>query len=438
VQPGLAAEPLRQALQQLPVRHAALRLRYARTEEGWQQHYTEDPVRVPLEEIDLSAARGDFEHALDAALAPLQASFDLAAGPLFAAALVRGGAHGDRLLLVAHHLIVDGVSWRVLLPDLARIHADVLHGRDCAPPPPSASYGAWTRRLAARGAEIAKERAYWLEACRPGAVLPYDVAWDVAAQGAPRVAEAAEHRCSLGVRETALLLAATSSTTAPAALGLLLTALLHTLKQWCGSGALSVDLESHGRQGWNDKLDLSRTVGWFTAVHPLRVELPAGAPADQLAAVGAALARVPEQGVGYGVLRMQSDAQMRAALRSPAELCFNYLGQWRADGDGEWLLGLAPEALSSWVSPQGLRRHPLDVIAWVAEGRLELLWRYDTRRHRAQTIERLAQRHLAALASLLAVTAAKGAPSPSTPRAAGLSAPGVERLLAKVRARPER
>src|SRR4051794_36370918 len=114
----LAAAPLAAALDRLAAHHDALRLRFTRDEKGWRQLHA--PVApVPLLEVDLTGVPPAALAAVEAAMERLQSGLALARGPLFTAALFRLGEAGDRLLLTAHHLVVDGVSWRVLLEDLA-------------------------------------------------------------------------------------------------------------------------------------------------------------------------------------------------------------------------------------------------------------------------------------------------------------------------------
>jgi len=164
----LAAAPLADALARLAAHHDALRLRFVAGDHGWRQLHAE-PL-APLLEADLTALPGEERtRALEAAAEQLQGGLDLARGPLFTAALFRLGEDGDRLLLTAHHLVVDGVSWRVLMEDLAA----VLSGQDL--PPKTTSFQEWARRLAGHAEALAGEAGFWRETVQaPVPRLPVD------------------------------------------------------------------------------------------------------------------------------------------------------------------------------------------------------------------------------------------------------------------------
>ncbi|MEF7617023.1 amino acid adenylation domain-containing protein [Aquincola sp. MAHUQ-54] len=404
--PSVDPSRLRAALQALPARHAALRLRFEPADGGgWRAwHAAAADTPVPLEVVDLAP------DALPHALAEAQRTLRLAEGPLLRAWLYRladGGGH--RLLLVMHHLVVDGLSWRLLLADLAQaLAADAPAGDAPAP-----AFARWTAALQAQRGRFEREAAHWAAAAEPGTPLPR-------AAGAPaaaRESEAAERRVVMDPDDTRRLAGAAL------ALGrrpdtLLLAALAQTLQQWTRGSALVIDVERHGRGLDGLAIEaggeaaapadaaqaqaaaaLARTVGWFTAQWPLRLALPAGAPQRQLDAVAEALAEVPQNGLGFGVLR-----QHGRVPASPAEVSFNHLGAADAGGLGP-LQGLAPEPVPAQRDPAALRSHLLEVVTLQRDGRLVWLWRHDGRLAPA-TVDALARRTAAHLQSLLALAPA--------------------------------
>lgn len=424
VDPALDPDHLAQALQALVQRHASLRLHFAPAAEG----NTDSPPAWaavhgnavwPLQQRSLAAvADADLPTALDEVLREAQAGLDLAAGRLLAAWWLplggEQGRRGTRLLLVAHHLLVDGLSWRLLLADLAVALANPHSERtvDAAP-----AQARWSARLQAQAGALQRELPYWQAMLQP---LP---AW-------PQTAAAATEASARDSRPDPL--PAELLTAAAAALGaradeLLLTALAQTLQQWQRTPALLLDLESHGRGldgvGIDDTtLDaaqaaeaaaLARCVGWLTACWPLRLALPVGAPQRQLQAVREALAAVPQRGLGFGVLRQQG-----LLPRSPAPVSFNHLGVVDSPGLGP-LRGLAPEPLPAQRAPDAARAYLLEVVSWQQQGQLHLLWRHDARLG-AGTVDALARRMRAQLQSLLALAAIAPPVSsaPSTPSAA--------------------
>ncbi|MEU8610120.1 amino acid adenylation domain-containing protein, partial [Actinoplanes sp. NPDC048791] len=231
---------------------------------------------------------------------------------------------GRKLTLVIHHLVIDGVSWRIITGDLARAWADVRAGRPVALDEVGASF----RTFAATGADYSDQAGFWRATlAEPGPDLgdrPVDPAVDTAAT-------VRSITVSLPADVTVPLLS-----TVPAAMyggvnDVLLTGLAVAVNRWRGRNApVLVSLEGHGRTG---DLDLSRTVGWFTAIHPVRLDPgPDGDVAAAARAIKEQLRAVPADGIGYGHLRWLHDEDFGPA----PQILFNYLGRFGADGGGDW------------------------------------------------------------------------------------------------------
>ncbi|QEU77651.1 non-ribosomal peptide synthetase [Streptomyces subrutilus] len=274
------------------------------------------------------------------------------------------GAQG-RLLLVVHHLAVDGVSWRVLLGDLAAAWEAVARGARPVLEPVATSLRRFAREVAEQAVSPRRqaELPYWAQVLAPGAEL-------LPGTGRGGTAGSArEHEVRLTTEETRALL-----TTVPAAAGadvteVLLAALRLAAARRGGrpEGELLVDLERHGREGFGDALDLSRTVGWFTGLHPVRLPA-AGDPLEVLGRVTEAVRSAPDSGAGYGMLRYLNPqlAPVFAQL-SGAQLLFNYFGRLPAEQTGDWAPAAEADALR--VEPDaGLAMpYPLQVNAVCAD-----------------------------------------------------------------------
>ena len=310
---------------------------------GWRQLHA-PTAEVPLIEI----GHGDLEEAAE----QLQSGLDLARGPLFTAALFRR-PEGDRLLLTAHHLIVDGVSWRILLEDLASAY------RGDALPPKTTSWKRWAERLTAFAAEVIDELPYW-QSLSSFPSLPSLPSFDPAAE-----------TLELSPETTRALLKEAPEAYHTQVNDLLLAALARAARALTGKGPLLVNLEGHGREEVFPGVDLSRTVGWFTTVFPVALALPPGAgPRESILAVKETLRAVPRRGLGYGLLRYVNPetAPLLAALPEP-QVSFNYLGQLDASVGEDGLFGFAPEA------PGGAQDEPerLAVDCMVVDGRLRVV-----------------------------------------------------------------
>ena len=219
----------------------------------------------------------------------------------------------------------------------------------------------------------------------------------------------------------------------------LFSALVQSLTEWTKEGSVLVDLEGHGREELFEDVDLSRTVGWFTSLFPVRLELGGEHQlAEVLKSVKEQLRRIPNRGIGYGVLRYLSQDRatrwQRQALPQ-AQVSFNYLGQFDQVRCESPLLGFAKESSGAVQSPLGSRSHLLSVNGLIASGKLQLDWTYSQNLHQRVTIERLAQRFIEALKSLIAHCQSKDARgyTPSDFSAARLSQKQLDKFIAKIK-----
>jgi non-ribosomal peptide synthase protein (TIGR01720 family) len=390
----LRADALSRSLARLAEHHDALRLRYTPRDGRWTQWFSPPGAEVPLAAYDISALAADERAAaLEARAAEVHASMDLEHGPLFRAALFDLGGGGHRLLLSAHHLVVDGVSWRVLLEDLHALYAAEARGGTAALPPKTTSFREWAERLAEHAASpaMAREVEEW------AAVAPFDLApLPVDALGGEnRVDAAARVSAALEPDETRALLHEVPAVYGTRINDVLLAALARTFAAWTGDGRLLVELEGHGREDLFGDVDLSRTVGWFTTVHPVLLDLRGETGArGALEAVKEQLRAVPGHGIGYGLLRYLSpDPAVRETMGAlpPAGVSFNYLGQTDATLPPGSTFAVADEPLGPLTHPAGSRRpYLLEVVAIVRDGRLRCAWTYARDVHDEATVRRLA------------------------------------------------
>jgi non-ribosomal peptide synthase protein (TIGR01720 family) len=405
---GSELEPkwVQQAVRQLLAQHDALRLRFTPEGSGWRQVQAGLEEAVPFAVVDLSGlVEAQQRPVLEAVAAEQQGSLNLEVGPLLRVVLFKLGAQRPgRLLIVIHHLAVDGVSWRVLLEDFQRAYQQLRWGQAIELPPKTTAFKAWAERLMGYGhSEVVREELdYWLGGSRREvAPLPRDYASDPEAN---TVASVAEVMAALSAEQTRALLQEVPPVYHTQINDVLLTALVQSFRRWTGAGSLLLDLEGHGREELFAEVDLSRTVGWFTTLFPVCLELGAEPPGEALKAVKEQLRRIPNKGIGYGVLCYgHPDPEVRAVLQAlpPPEISFNYLGQLDQTLSESSLFRPARELSGPPHSPLGRRPHLLEVNGWVTEGRLHLEWSYSQRVHRRATVERLAQGFLEALEALI-------------------------------------
>ncbi len=404
---------LEQALHHVLRHHDALRLRLRRAGAQWEQEYAPDSGPLAIARIDLAAVAADQRAAAIAKhAANAQASLNLAEGPLLRAVhFALGAGEPGRLLLVVHHLAVDAVSWRLIREDLESAYLSLRAGERPAFAPKTTSYQAWAERLEgfARSAPARRSAAYWIgEANKPAAALAMQRGDCENLEG-----DAGSVKVRLTDAETRALLQRVPTAYRTQINDALLTALAHALQRWTGGEAFRIDMEGHGREDLFDGVDVSRTVGWFTSLFPVRLELPVGLDEGRaLKSVKEQLRRIPDRGMSYGPLGYAGDdAEARAALSQipRSDLLFNYLGQFDQVVAGSQLFGFAAESTGPWHSPAARRTHPLEVICLVRNGELEVEWIHHPGIHRREAIERVARDFLAALRAIIAHCLAAGA-----------------------------
>jgi amino acid adenylation domain-containing protein/non-ribosomal peptide synthase protein (TIGR01720 family) len=439
----LEAARVERALALLIARHDALRLRFARGAGGWTQRVAEAAeAEVPLSRLDLSGLPpAAAEQAFLAAAEAQQAGLDLARAPL-GALLVEGmpaaaGGPGaaQGLLVVVHHLAIDAVSWRVLLEDLERAYRGSGAG-ETRLPPPTTSFKRWAERLEAwgRSPELERELGVWTALAAGAAALrplPLDDPGAADVEGTT-----VDCVVSLEPESTRALLKEAHAAYQTRPDELLAGALAEALAAWTGERAHCVAIEGHGREAPFPGVDLSRTVGWFTVVHPVLLDLSqAAGPGEVIKAVKEQLRRVPHRGLGWGLLRDRTDAPAPIRELPRPQVSLNYLGQLDLLLGASTLFDVDPAPPGRTRSPRAERFFLLEVGAWVRDGRLVIAIRHGAR-HRRETIERLATNLVAALRRLIdhCVAPAAGGFTPSDFPAADLDQRALDKLLGEVAA----
>ncbi|MFJ4095287.1 amino acid adenylation domain-containing protein [Kitasatospora sp. NPDC089913] len=434
---GADRERLAEVLQTVVDHHDALRLRLDVQDGDWTLTVRErGPVRADVllsrTAVELPRDGADdeaFDAALRAELPLSRARLEPAAGTMLDAVWFDAGPdRAGRLLLSIHHLAVDGVSWRILLEDLRLAWEALEAGREPALPAVGTSLRSWATRLTelARTPERERELPVWADLLRGGGPAVADRALDPARDVA---ATARTLTVSVSPARTAPLL-----TTLPAAFStgvseILLAGFALAVADWRrhrgqpAEGPL-VDVESHGRHDLFAGADLSRTVGWFTEQHPVRIDpgpldwgdVPLGGPS-----VGQAVKRVKEQlnalpgdGTGYGLLRYLNPGTGPVLAELPsAEWGFNYLGRFAAGtGDRDWAPA-GSTGLIGGADPLMPLEHAVD-LTLVTEDRPEgpvlvATWTWAGELVPEREIEQLSQSWLRSVDALVAHAEGPGA-----------------------------
>ncbi|HEP8040159.1 TPA: non-ribosomal peptide synthase/polyketide synthase [Pseudomonas aeruginosa] len=384
----LDGDRLGRALERLQAQHDALRLRFREERGAWHQAYAEQAGEP------LWRRQAGSEEALLALCEEAQRSLDLEQGPLLRALLVDMADGSQRLLLVIHHLAVDGVSWRILLEDLQRLYADL----DADLGPRSSSYQTWSRHLHEQAGARLDELDYWQAQLHDAPhALPCENP-----HGALENRHERKLVLTLDAERTRQLLQEAPAAYRTQVNDLLLTALARATCRWSGDASVLVQLEGHGREDLGEAIDLSRTVGWFTSLFPLRLT-PAADLGESLKAIKEQLRGVPDKGVGYGLLRYLAgeEAATRLAALPQPRITFNYLGRFDRQFDGAALLVPATESAGAAQDPCAPLANWLSIEGQVYGGELSLHWSFSREMFAEATVQRLVDDYARELHALI-------------------------------------
>ncbi len=425
------------AWQSLAQHHDALRLHFAidGSSTRWRQFNAgigrNNQDLAPFISIDLSGLPQDKqETSIQHTATALQTGLNLSKGPLICIALFQFGSHRSaQMLIVAHHLIIDGVSWRILLEDLRTAYRHLDRQKLPQLPAKTTAFKQWAEQLEsyARSETLRKELPYWLASSQKITRLPID--YPVPARNELSNTEGAAHTISthLTPTETRALLHQLPTIYQTHIDEILITALAQTLAQWVFEAtpgkknneiSLLIDLEGHGREDVVPDVDLSRTVGWFTTIYPVLLTLNrAQSPCEAVKFIQQQLRQVPQRGIGYGILRyLAADQSVKDQLRAQpqAEVSFNYLGQFdrqqsllnkhsdSAANELQWAIKSLFQGMTGPVrSLREQRSHLLDINGYITSGKLYVEWTYSGNLHQKSTIECQARCFIKFLQSLI-------------------------------------
>ncbi|MCP4154056.1 MAG: amino acid adenylation domain-containing protein, partial [bacterium] len=318
----------------------------------------------------------------------IQRSLDINNGPVLATALFKTG-EGDHLLIVIHHLVVDGVSWRILMEDFTTGCEQALKGEPVVFQEKTDSFKEWARQQQeyAESKSILRELEYWKK-IETAHIPPL-----------PRDRQALTDReedsrtitMKLTEEETGQLLKEAGRAYATEINDLLLTALGLAVKEWTEEPQILVQLEGHGREPIIEDIDITRTVGWFTATYPVILDMThTHHLAYQIRSIKENLRRVPNKGIGYGILKYLTPEHLKKKMEYRLKPCisFNYLGQ--ADQDVKTTaMTVSPISTGEPLDPASQRGYTLDINGIVMNGRLEMGFNYNKNEYDAQTIDNL-------------------------------------------------
>ncbi|MCC9090730.1 condensation domain-containing protein, partial [Bacillus pumilus] len=378
---------VKQVLEQLMIHHDALRLIYP-LEEGRiiQRHRGVEENNVAVDVIEVKGEITQQIQQVEKLANEVQASISLTEGPLVKPAIFRT-EQGDHLLLAVHHLVIDGVSWRIFLEDFMALYEQSKRGEVLTLPEKTHSFQEYAQRLTeyAVSDDLLAERAYWKKVLSHS-VTPLQKNHVTEDQ---RMLHTQTIRFTLSEEETHSLLTGVHEAYHTDINDILLTALGLSMKEWTGEDRHLIHLEGHGREEILPAVNVSRTIGWFTSMYPVLLDMShADDLSYQIKHLKEELRHIPNKGIGYGILKYLTPDKMKGdiAFDVTPDISFNYLGQFDEQIGGGELNRSAWHAGQS-LSPESEKPHALDIVGFVEQSMLHVTISYHHLEFEEHTME---------------------------------------------------
>ena len=394
----ITEEHLAEAITLLSNQHDALRLQYQLNEEVIQS-YGKHELTLQVETV------GSTDE-ISETCTKTQTTLDIEKGDVarFIWIQTPKTEKENRVFVGIHHLAIDGISWRVLLEDFTKILENQQQGITVSLPEKGTSYRQWTNALQeyANATTLEKETEYWKQVLENHKSLPVDLTYDKPIT----FQETKNYSVSLDESATKLLLQEVNNAYGTEINDVLLSALAMALKSWMNAPKVVIGLEGHGREELFDNIDINRTIGWFTSLYPVCLDLQNTSDLGVLLADTKDMLReIPNKGIGYSVLRYLSEKEEIKSELSVAyeDIIFNYLGSFdnSVSSDKESIIGFAKESAGETMSPKNKYSHKFSINSMIVEGCLQLDWDYDSKRYTEETVKQLADNYIKALQTII-------------------------------------
>ncbi|MCK4259541.1 MAG: amino acid adenylation domain-containing protein [Halanaerobiales bacterium] len=398
---------LQKSFEKLIEQHDALRLNLddANGKMFYQNKYLEHDFDIPVFDLTSLTVEEQNQKLMEKSM-ELKSSFNVRGQLLIKAGLFELGRRGRRLLITVHHLCVDGISWRILLEDLVQNYLSLKETGTLTLPRKTTSFKEWAEALIeySQFDDLKEEISYWEEHLNNAQMIPVDFVIDEEPRFG-KIDDTETCKAYLSEEETNFLLSKANETYNTNVNDLLLTALSRTIVQWTGEERVFIQLEGHGREehiyGNVAKLDLSRTVGWFTSIFPVEFDLTGRKDlSNQLKGVKEQLRKIPNKGIGYGVLKYLTKQPFQVDDQKDVGVLFNYLGQFDEDLAND-LFSFAPEEIGLEIGFENHRTSLLEINSMVIEGKFKIEVHFSTRRFRKETIDEFLKNYVIALREIL-------------------------------------
>ncbi|NOY60222.1 MAG: amino acid adenylation domain-containing protein [Calditrichaeota bacterium] len=380
--------------------HDALRMHYRKSDEGWRQYIAEPDGVAPVAFV---RGCGNDPHKFETEVERLQSSLHLENGPLIRIGYFDMGEQPDRIVIVIHHLVIDGVSWRILLEDFHTIYTQLKMQQELLLPAKTSSFKYWAEKLGeyARSDDLCRELDFWrsfIDGDVPEIPVDHPVASNLEAD-----VVFVEKKLEKEFTQSLLQNVSSAVNIKPGVI--LIAALANAFANLTGAKTFYVDLEGHGREDIIECVDLSRTVGWFTTLYPFYVDVNGiDDPGELIRLVDAKVRGIANNGIGFGLLKYLSDDDdvRRTMSRIPtAQVSFNYLGRFEQPTSAIGDFRVLPLTNAHERSPLAKREYLIDISASIRGDVLYVRCAYSGRKMNPDRIETLMLEYIAQLKHII-------------------------------------
>jgi len=378
----LSLEALKTVFNKLIAHHDMLRATYKSNDGNVLQGIESITSEFDITHYDFSNL-GDPVKAMEDVCQQEQRAINLENGPLFKVGFFEL-KESTRLLIVIHHLVIDGVSWRILLEDMETLIKQYNLGDDLTLPLKTDAYQTWAKELNAYATseKLEKEAGYWKEVL----AKEVDTIDLLEANNENQIKDARLDTIELDEATTSAFLGEAHKAFNTKPNDLLLAAIGLACNKVFGVDNLLVNLEGHGREGIIENVDINRTIGWFTSIFPVVLsELNHDNLSMSIKNVKENLNTIPHKGVGFGILKYLNKDFTKDFVKFRPQVSFNYLGQFDAE-IGNTSFEFAEESTGDAVNPEEARQFVLDITGLVLDGKLKFNISYNPGHLKEKTV----------------------------------------------------
>lgn len=429
---------LEEAVKEIVKHHDALRLEFKKEGTDWKQFNSGIKDTNPFIYEDLSkVSANSLSDTIQKNISDLHKGFHLSESPLLKVKFFKTPSEkNDKLLIIVHHLCIDGISWRILFEDLYTAYSQLSKGEKAKLSEKTTSFKDWSKKLIelSESKILKDESEYWLSLTHANVS---EISTDKLS-GINTAESADTISAELDSNYTQLLLKEVPKAYNTQINDILLAALVLSNFKWNGGQNIFINLEGHGREDIADSPDVSRTIGWFTSIFP--VLLKADNPDDigvTIKTTKETLRNIPNNGIGFGILKyLSKDKSLSDKLRSvqKPEIVFNYLGQINENisDASEWKIG--KELIVLDQNKDGIREHILEINSIMSDNKLKIDFTFSKNIFNSETIKTFSGIYCEELKNIIdhCTNEDTGGYTPSDFSAAGLDQQELDNLLANL------